>query len=92
MRPENLGRQVLIQKSYAAREACLLKNAAAENTSMVDAATLAHSVALACSAETEALITASNFDGDKQVANNVRQDTQFRALKYVFRARGQSIF
>ena len=92
VRPENLGRQVQIKKTYEAREACLAKNAAADGTTATDPATLAHAVAMACASETETLVIASNFDGDATVAANIRQDSAFRAMKYVMRARGQATF
>src|SRR4030095_9877077 len=92
VRPEDLGRKVHIQRRYAAREACLARNANADGTATTDPAMLAHAVATACSPETEALVTASNFDGDATVATNIRQDSGFRAMKYVMQARGQAIF
>jgi hypothetical protein len=49
-------------------------------------------VALACSAETEQLVTAANRDGDAKVAAAIRADSEFRARGYVLKARGQLIF
>ena len=92
VRPKNLGKQVQIRKSYAFRDACLVGQAAAEGTDSIDSATLAHAAAAACSQETEALVTASNFDGNATVASNIRQDSEFRAMKFVMQARGQAIF
>jgi hypothetical protein len=92
VRPENLGRKVQIDKSYAARDACLARNAAADGTGSADPETLAHAVAMACTAETDKLIAASDFSGDSKVANAIRRDTEFRAMKYVLQARGQAIF
>ena len=92
VRPENLGRQVQIRESYLAREKCLARNAAADGTSTFDATTLAHALAMACTAETEKLVAASNFDGDASVVTNIRQDSEFRAMKYVMQARRQAIF
>ena len=57
-----------IDKSYAARDACLARNAAADDISNSDPATLARAVALACSSETEQLVMAANRDGDSKVA------------------------
>jgi hypothetical protein len=81
-----------IDKSYVARDACLARNAAADDISNSDPATLAHAVALACSAETEQLVTAANRDGDAKVAAAIRADSEFRAKGYVLKARGQLIF
>jgi hypothetical protein len=92
VRPENLGMKVAREKSYAARDACLARNAAAEGTSTTDPETLAHAVAMACTAETDQLVAASDLSGDSKVASNIRQDSEFRAMKYVMRARGQTIF
>jgi hypothetical protein len=81
-----------IDKSYAARDACLARNAAADDISNSDTAILAHAVALACSSETEQLVTAANRDGDAKVAAAIRADSEFRARGYVLKARGQLIF
>ena len=81
-----------IDKSYAARDACLARNAAADDISNSDPGTLAHAVALACSAETEQLVMAANRDGDAKVAAAIRADSEFRARGYVLKARGQLIF
>jgi hypothetical protein len=92
VRSGNLGRKVNIDKSYEARDACLARNAAADGTGATDPATLAHAVALACSAETDKLISASDLSGDAKVATSIRQDSEFRALGFVMKARGQAIF
>ena len=81
-----------IDKSYAARDACLARNAAADDISNSDSATLARAVALACSSETEQLVMAANRDGDAKVAAAIRADSEFRARGYVLKARGQLIF
>ena len=88
----DLGRKVKIEKSYEARDACLAKNAAADVTGDADANTIARAVALACAPETEKLVEASNLDGDAKVAASIRENSEFRAMKYVLKARGQPIF
>ena len=45
---------------------------------------------LACSAETDKLIEVSNRDGDPAVADRIGRDSEFRAMGYVLKARGQS--
>ena len=92
MRAGNLGRKVGIDKSYEARDACLARNAAADGVGTEDPTTLAHAAALACSPETDKLIAASDLSGDAKVANQIRKDSQFRALGFVMKARGQAIF
>ena len=92
MRSGDLGRKVNIDKSYEARDACLARNAAADGVGTEDPATLAHAVALACSAETDRLIVASDTSGDSRIANQIRQDSEFRALGFVMKARNQAIF
>jgi hypothetical protein len=79
-----------INNSYAARDACLSRNVTAEGTMSEDAATVARAAAMACRAETEKLIEVMNQDGDPKVANAVRRDTEFRAMGFVLRARGQA--
>ena len=88
IRPEDLGRKVEINKSYEARDTCL-KHKAADGMAGIDPAELASAAALACQSETDRLITAANPDRDSKVTASIRQDTEFRALKYVLQARGQ---
>ncbi len=78
-----------INKTYAARDACLANNVAAENTGNADAASVARAVAQACLPETEKLVEVSNRDGDPRVANAIRKDSEFRAMGYVLKARNQ---
>lgn len=92
IRPEDLGRKVEINKSYEARDTCLKHQAVADGTAGVDPATLAHAAALACEKETNRLITAANTDGDSKVTLSIRQDTEFRAMKYILQARGLAAF
>jgi hypothetical protein len=81
-----------IDKSYKVRDACLVRNAAADDISNSDPATIASAVALACLPETEQLVAAANRDGDAKVAAAIRKDSEFRAMGYVLKARGQLIF
>ena len=85
-------RTATIDKSYKARDACLARNAAADDISNSDADSLAHAIALACLPETEQLVSAANRDGDSKVAAAIRQDSEFRARGYVLKVRGQLIF
>jgi len=79
-----------INNAYKARDACLAKNAAADVTTSADAGTIARAVALACASETEKLVEVSNRDGDPKVASAIRKDSEFRAMGFVARARGQA--
>jgi hypothetical protein len=92
VRPENLGRKVQIEKSYEARDTCLKTQAVADGTESADPATLAHAAALACQHQTDQLIAAANTDGDARVTASIRQDTEFRAIKYIMKARGLTTF
>jgi len=85
-------RTATIDKSYKARDACLARNAAADDISNSDADSLAHAIALACLPETEQLVSAANRDGDSKVAAAIRQDSEFRARGYILKVRGQLIF
>ena len=78
-----------IDKSFAARDACLARNATADDISKSDPATLARAIALACAPETQKLVEVSNRDGDPRAAAAIRKDSEFRAMGYVLRARGQ---
>lgn len=86
------GREASIDRLSAARDNCLSRNASADITTDSDAATIASAVALACSTETEKLVAAINRDGDTKVTSAIRQNSEFRAMGYVLRARGQVIF
>jgi len=90
IRVEDLGRKVQMEKAYEARDTCLARNAAADGAT--DPPTLAHAVALACAAETDKLVQALNTDGDARVTLNVREDSEFRALHYVMKVRGQAMY
>lgn len=92
VRAEDLGRKVEINKSYEARDNCLKTQAAADGTAAVDPSTLAHAAALACEKETDRFIAAANTDGDSKVTLSIRQDTEFRAMKYVMQARKLTAF
>ncbi len=81
--------QTKIDNSYEARDKCLARHAAANDISGSDTQTIAQAAALACAAETERLIEISNRDGDPKVSAAIRQDSEFRAMGYVLRARGQ---
>ena len=89
----DIGRKTRIDKSYQARDHCLARNAAAEGTAGEDARTLAHAIAMACAPETEKLIGATTpYGGDAKVASAIRRDSEFRAMGFVLKARGQPIF
>lgn len=90
VRVEDAGRKAEIDKSYEARDTCLKSQALAAVNADPD--TLAHAAALACHAETDKLIAAANTDGNAQVTESIRQDTEFRARKYVLQARGLTGF
>lgn len=87
----DIGRKAKIDKSYQARDTCLARNAAADGAMNEDAATLAHAVAMACASETEKLVEAST-NGDAKVALAIRQDSEFRAMGFVLKARRQRTF
>ena len=78
-----------IEQAYVARDACLARNAATEAPVNIAADAAARSVAQACTSQTEKLVAIANRDGDSKVATNIRQNSQFRAMGYVLRARGQ---
>jgi hypothetical protein len=79
-----------IEEAYAARDACLSRNAISEAQANAAAAAAARAVTGACTSEIEKLVQISNRDGDSRVAGNIRENSQFRAMGYVLRARGQA--
>jgi len=84
------GREATIERFSRARDACLVKHAAADVSA--DAAAVARAAALACSEQTEKLVIAVNRDGDTKVAASIRENSEFRAMGYVLRARGVALF
>jgi hypothetical protein len=78
-----------IDTAFAARDACLAKNVASDTVASASADVVARAVAQSCAGETEKLVEVSNRDGDPRVAASIRQDSEFRAMGYVLRARGQ---
>ena len=93
IRVSDPARKAKIDRSYQARDNCLARNAMADGAGHEDATTLAHAIAMACASETEKLVEASTSNGgDAKVALAIRQDSEFRAMGFVLKARGQPIF
>lgn len=78
-----------IDKAFAERDACLARNAVPFDSNNSSAQAIARAVALACQPETDRLIAVSAPYGDLRVAAAIRHDSDFRALGYVLKARGQ---
>jgi len=76
-----------IDTAYAERDACLARNATERALAGASVHARAQSLALACAAETDRLITASRR-GDAAVAGAIRDDSEFRALGVVLRTQG----
>ena len=74
----------IIEDAYAARDACLVRNASAMARRDTSVSSTAQAVALACSAETERLISVSK--GVKTSAVTVREDSEIRARASVLQA------
>ena len=76
-----------IDQAYAERDACLARNATERALAGASVHARAQTLALACAAQTDRLITASSR-GDTAVASAIRDDTEFRALGFVLRTQG----
>ena len=76
-----------INRAYADRDACLVSHISSQGGT--DSATMARSAAAACQPQTDRLVVSSNPGRDPQVTAAIRQDTEFRALKYAMRVRGE---
>jgi len=76
----------MIDDAYAARDACLVRNASAMARRNISVNSTAHAVALACSAETQRLISVSK--SVKTSAVTIREDSELRARAMVLRAQG----
>ena len=73
-----------IDEAYAARDACLARNAAERGLAGATVNARAQSLALACASQTDKLITASNRDS-AGVAAAIRDDTEFKAKGFVLK-------
>jgi hypothetical protein len=73
-----------IDQAYAARDACLARNATERALAGASARARAQTLALSCAEQTDRLITASSR-GDAAIAGAIRDDTEFRALGFVLR-------
>jgi len=73
----------IIDDAYAARDACLVRKAFARVRRDTSVSSTAHAVALACSAETERLISVSK--GVRTSAGTIREDSELRARVSVLR-------
>ena len=82
--------QTRINQAYAARDACLERNAAADVANAGVATSLAQTVAAACISDTDKLIEVINRDGDPRVAAAIRRDSEFRATSFLLKARGEA--
>ena len=77
-----------INAAYKDRDDCLSRAVASEGQAL-DPATAARAAAASCIAETDRLIEVINRDGDPRVAMKIRQDSEFRAMGFALKARGQ---
>ena len=77
-----------INAAYKERDACLVRAIGTEGQGL-DPASAARTAAAACMAETDRLIEVINRDGDPRVANRIRQDSEFRAMGFALKGRGQ---
>jgi len=74
-----------IDEAYAARDACLARNAVERGLAGATVNARARSLALTCASQTDKLIAASS--GDRaSVAAAIREDTEFRAKGFVMKA------
>jgi hypothetical protein len=74
----------IIDDAYTAQDACLVRNASAMAHRNTGVDSTAHAVALACSAETQRLLSVSK--GIKTSAVTIREDSESRARALVLRA------
>src|SRR5262245_40022192 len=73
-----------IDETYAARDACLVRKASAMARRTASVNSTVRAVALACSAETQRLISVSK--GVSTSAVSIREDSELRARALVLRA------
>lgn len=78
-----------VSQRYEARDACLVKHAVPYVARASDATSIGRTISSNCQAETNALIASSNPHNDPLVTAAIRQDSEFRAIGYVLKARGR---
>jgi hypothetical protein len=78
-----------INRAYEARDNCLERHVVPSDANNSSAQAIAAAAALSCQSETNALIAVSNPYGDPRVTAAIMRDSDFRALRYVLKARGQ---
>jgi hypothetical protein len=78
-----------INRAYEARDTCLERHVVPADANNSSAQAIAAAAALSCQSETNALIAVSNPYGDPRVTAAIMRDSDFRALRFVLKARGQ---
>lgn len=78
-----------INAAYAARDTCLERHVVPADANNSSAQAIAAAAALSCQSQTNALIAVSNPYGDPRVTASIVRDSDFRALRFVLKARGQ---
>ncbi|WP_289295409.1 hypothetical protein [uncultured Reyranella sp.] len=78
-----------INDAYEARDNCLTANIHLADSGNASAQSLAATAAASCQTQTDVLISLSNPYGDPRVTAAIQKDSNFRALRYVLKARGQ---
>lgn len=78
-----------INAAYAARDACLSKHVVPADANNSSAQAIGAAAALSCQPETNELIALSNPYGDPRVSAAIQRDSEFRAVGFVLKARGQ---
>ena len=80
-----------IDKAYAARDACLAKNAVPSSAGQADVASVAQAVSLACLPETNQLVAVTNPYQDPHITQEIMKDTDAKAVRYVRLANGEGV-
>lgn len=78
-----------INDAYEARDNCLTANIHLADSGSASAQSLAATAAASCQTQTDVLNSLSNPYGDPRVTAAIQKDSNFRALRYVLKARGQ---
>jgi hypothetical protein len=80
-----------IERAYAARDACLAKNAVPSGAGQTGVASVAQAISLACMPETNQLIAVTNPYQDPRVTQEIMKDTDAKAVRYVRLADGEGV-
>ena len=78
-----------IDDAFEARDNCLVANIKLAESHSANTDALVANAVVSCQTQTDVLVSLSNPYGDPKVTAAIQRDSNFRAMGYVLKARGQ---